>query len=157
MAYETRRFNTEFTRDLQLSLSWAESTQLPTLIPMSSRFILILSSHLRLGLFPVGLPVKIWKASLPTSMLTTCPSSSSPSLKALFRLIQSMVRSPHLLLGRPGDLLPTGKLSLDILTNLSASILITCSSHSLLLLSFHSLIGRIPDYSDSLTFILYLF
>ena len=38
-----------------------------------SRFILILASHLRLdlpkGLFPVGLPVKILKALLPSSIL----------------------------------------------------------------------------------------
>ena len=30
-----------------------------------------------------------------------------------------MIKSLHLLSGRPGDLLPTGILSLDILTNLS--------------------------------------
>ena len=39
------------------------------------RFILILSSHLHLGipegLFPVGLPVKISKSLLPFSILTT--------------------------------------------------------------------------------------
>ena len=56
----------------------AESTQLPALIPISSRSILILSSHLRLGLpkglFPVGLPVKILKALLPSSILATCPA-----------------------------------------------------------------------------------
>ena len=44
---------------------WAESTQFPALIPISSKFILILSSHLRLdllkGLFPECLPVKILK------------------------------------------------------------------------------------------------
>ena len=54
----------------------AESTQLPALTPISSRSILILSSHLRLGLpkglFSVGLPVKILKA-LPSSILATCP------------------------------------------------------------------------------------
>ena len=63
-----------------------------------------------------------------------------------------MIKSLHLLLGRPGDLLPTGILSLDILTNLSASILVTCWSHSLLLLSTHSLRGWIPQ--DSLIFVL---
>ena len=51
----------------------AESTQFPALIPIYSRSILILSSHLRLGLpkglFPVGLPVKILKALLPFSIL----------------------------------------------------------------------------------------
>ena len=42
------------------------------------RYILILSSHLRLGLpkglFPVGLLVKILKALLPFSILATCPA-----------------------------------------------------------------------------------
>ena len=49
--------------------------QFPTLIPRS---IPILSSHLRLGfpkgLSPVGLPVKILKALLPSSILATCPA-----------------------------------------------------------------------------------
>ena len=43
--------------------------------PISSRFILILSSHLRLGLLkglsPVGVPVKILKALLHSSNLAT--------------------------------------------------------------------------------------
>ena len=42
------------------------------------RYILILSSHLRLslpkGLIPVGLPVKILKALLPSSILATWPA-----------------------------------------------------------------------------------
>ena len=48
---------------------------------------------------------------------------------------------------RPGDLLPAGVLSLEILTNPSASILVTCSSYSLLLLSMHSITGWIPQDS----------
>ena len=44
---------------------------------LHSRLILILSSHLRLGLpkdlFPVGLPVKILKAILPSSIEAICP------------------------------------------------------------------------------------
>ena len=59
------------------SLSRAESTQLLVLIPISLRSVLILSSHLCLGLpkglFPVGLPVKILKALLPSSILATFP------------------------------------------------------------------------------------
>ena len=47
-------------------------------ISISSRPILILSSHqilgLSKGLFPVGLPVKILKALLPSSILATCPA-----------------------------------------------------------------------------------
>ena len=58
MAYGTRRFNAAFTGALQQFLSGAESTEFLALIPFSSRSILILSSHLRLGLpkglFPVG-------------------------------------------------------------------------------------------------------
>ena len=49
-----------------------------SLISISSRSILILSSHLRLGvpkgLFPVGLPVKILKALPLSSILATCPA-----------------------------------------------------------------------------------
>ena len=52
--------------------------QFPALTPISSSSILILSSHLRLGLpkglFPVGLPVKILKAFLPSSIMATCPA-----------------------------------------------------------------------------------
>ena len=79
MAYGIRRFNAALTRALQWFLSWAESTQFSALIPISSRSIIILSSHLRQGLpkglFPVGLPVKILKAPLPFSILATCPAN----------------------------------------------------------------------------------
>ena len=48
------------------------------LIPISLRFILRLPYHLRPGLprdiFPAGLPVKILKAVLPSSILATCPA-----------------------------------------------------------------------------------
>jgi hypothetical protein len=75
MAYGTRRFNAAFTRALQESLSLAESTQFLVLIPISLRFIPILSFHLRLGLpkylFFVGLLVQILKALLPSFILAT--------------------------------------------------------------------------------------
>ena len=48
-----------------------KQTQFPALIHISSRYTLMLSSHLRLGLpkglFPIGLPVKILKTLLPSS------------------------------------------------------------------------------------------
>ena len=54
--YGTRRFITAFTSARQLSLSWASSIHSIPPHPNSWRYILILSSHLRLvlpsGLFP---------------------------------------------------------------------------------------------------------
>ena len=56
-------------------LSWAESTQFLVLTPISLRSILILSSHQPLelfkSLFPVGLPVKLLKELLPSSIAAT--------------------------------------------------------------------------------------
>ena len=58
MVYETLRYNTGFTK--------AELTQYLVKITISKISILLLSSHLRLGLpkglFPVRLPVKILKS-----------------------------------------------------------------------------------------------
>ena len=58
--YVTRRFITSFTSARYLSLYWASSFQSIPLHPTSWRSILILSSHLRLGLpsglFPSGFP-----------------------------------------------------------------------------------------------------
>jgi hypothetical protein len=52
--YGTRRFITAFTWVLHRSLSWARSIQSLPSHPTSLRSILILSTHLRLGL-PSGL------------------------------------------------------------------------------------------------------
>ena len=81
MPYGTRRFNVAFTRAFQKSLSWAESTQFLVLIPISLKSTLILSSHLRLGLpkgiFPAGVPVKVLKALIPSSILAIRPAHLS--------------------------------------------------------------------------------
>ena len=67
MAYEIRNLDAAFTRAFQESLSWNESTHFLVIIPIFLRSILIVSSHLRLGLhkglFPVGLPIRILKES----------------------------------------------------------------------------------------------
>ena len=59
------------------SLSWAESTQFLVLVLTYLGSILILSSHLRLGLpkslFPLDLSVKLLKA-LPPSIMATWPA-----------------------------------------------------------------------------------
>jgi len=48
--YGTRRFITVLTKSLHWSLSWASRIQFASSIPISLRSILMLSSHLRLGL-----------------------------------------------------------------------------------------------------------
>ena len=74
MAYGTRIFNASFTRTLQLSLSWTESTPLLVLIHISLRSVL-LRLALPKGLFPVGVSVKILKALLPSSILAIWPAN----------------------------------------------------------------------------------
>ena len=67
--YGTRRFITAITSARQLSLSWASSIQSIPPHPTSWRSILILSSHLFLGLpsglLPSGFPTKTMYTPLP--------------------------------------------------------------------------------------------
>jgi hypothetical protein len=74
----TRRFNTEFTRDLHLFLSWARPIQSTSPHPTSSRSILILSTHLRLGLpsgrFPSRFPTNNLDAFLFSPIRATWPT-----------------------------------------------------------------------------------
>jgi hypothetical protein len=74
--YGTRRFITVFTRALHWSLYWARSIQSHP-IPISLRSILILSTHLHLGLpsglFPHGFPTNILYAFLCSPSLAICP------------------------------------------------------------------------------------
>jgi hypothetical protein len=76
--YGNRRFITVFTKALQWSLSWASSTQSTPSHPISLRSILILFTHLRLGL-PSGLilsgfPTNILYAFLFPHMRAACPA-----------------------------------------------------------------------------------
>jgi hypothetical protein len=64
------------TRALHWSLSWSRSIQSIPLHPISLRSILILSTHLQLGLpgdlFPSGFPTNILYAFLFTPIHATC-------------------------------------------------------------------------------------
>jgi hypothetical protein len=76
--YGTRSFITAFTRVRHLSLSWASPVQFMSPHPTSRRSVLILSSHLLLGLpsgrLPSGLPTKIRYAPLSAPIRATCPA-----------------------------------------------------------------------------------
>ena len=73
--FGTRMFITILTSARHLSLSWANSIQSPQPPPTSWRSILILSSHLRLGLpnglFPSGFPTRTLCTPLPWYKWTT--------------------------------------------------------------------------------------
>ena len=73
--FGTRRFITVLTSARHLSLYWANSIQSPQTPPTSWRSILILSSHLRLGLpsglFPSGVPTRTLCTPLPSPIRAT--------------------------------------------------------------------------------------
>ena len=76
--YGNRRFINPFTSVRHLSLSWASSVQSMPPHPTSWRSILILSSHLGLGLlsgfFPSGFPTKTLHTLLLSSIHAKCPA-----------------------------------------------------------------------------------
>ena len=76
--YGTRRFITALTSVRHLSLSCASPIQSTYPHPTSCTSILILSTHLRLGLysglFPSGFPTKTLCAPLSSLIRATCPS-----------------------------------------------------------------------------------
>ena len=74
----TRRFITALTSVRHLSLSWASPIQSIYPHPTSWRSILLLSTHLRLGLpidlFPSGFPTKTLYSPLSSPIRTACPA-----------------------------------------------------------------------------------
>ena len=73
----TRRFITALTSVRHLSLSWASPIQSTYPHPTSWRSVLLLSTHLRLGLptglFPSGFPTKTLYTQYSSPIRATCP------------------------------------------------------------------------------------
>ena len=86
--YRTRRFITAFTSARQLSLFWASSIQSIPPHPLYWRSILILSSHLSLGLssgiFPSGFPIR--KPIYASPLAHTCYKVDQPRINYKFTL-----------------------------------------------------------------------
>ena len=76
--YGTRRFITALTSVRHLSLSCASPIQSTFPHPTCWRYVLILSTHLRLGLpsglFPYGFPTKTLYTPLSSPIRATCPA-----------------------------------------------------------------------------------
>jgi len=74
----TRRFITALKSVRHLSLSWVNPTQSIYPHPITWRSVLILPTHLRLGLpsglFPSGLPTKNLYTPLSSPIRATCPA-----------------------------------------------------------------------------------
>jgi len=97
--YGTRRFITALTSVRHLSLSWASPIQSIYPHPTSCRSILILFTHLRLGLpsglFPSCFPTKTLYTPLSSSIRATCPAHLVYNVKLLtYLLTYSTVHSP---------------------------------------------------------------
>jgi hypothetical protein len=78
LSYGIQRFITVFSQARHWTLSWASWMEFAPSISISLRSILMLSSHLRLGLpsglLSSGLPSKTLQKPLPSPMRATCPA-----------------------------------------------------------------------------------
>ena len=92
-----------------------------------------------------------------SSIVSTYSTSSyySPSCYRRLRQFEPGIKSLHFLFGRPGDPRLKDIFSLEILTNLSATILVTCLSHSLLFSNRYWL--DTTGFSDLVGFLFYIF
>ena len=103
----TRMFITALTSVRPLSLSWVSPIQSIYPHPTSWRSILILSTHLLLGLpsglFPSGFPTNNLHAPLSSPICATCPAHLIPKCPYIHtKLHRTMVRKVHHRTGHEG-------------------------------------------------------
>jgi len=96
--FGTRRFITAFISARHLSLSWVSSILYIPPHPTSWRSILILSSHIHIGLpyglFPSGFPAKTLYAPLPSPTRGTCPAYNLLNLRCQLNTLKNYVIMP---------------------------------------------------------------
>ena len=99
--YGSRRFITAFTSARHLYLSWASSIKSISPHPTTWKSILILSSHLRLGLpgglFPSGLPTKTLYVPLKkmTQIKKKTRDKNESHVPRKYSILSLQVRVPH--------------------------------------------------------------
>jgi hypothetical protein len=92
LSYGTQRFITVFTKSHHRTLSWASRIQFVPSIPISLRPILMLSSHLRLGLpsglLPSGFPTQTLYLHIVRHFSAMSCGSMSPDMEGSWEYIE---------------------------------------------------------------------
>ena len=111
--HRTRRFITALTSVRHLSLSWTSPNQSINPHPTSWRSVLILSTHLRLGLpsglFPSGFPTETLYTPLSSPIRATCPAHLLTKYYLIRKSIKFKVAIKEIYLRKPWEMVADRK------------------------------------------------